>query len=73
MIFFLQFSCLEHFYSFLDKGVLVGVPNDLPARRLRMHHHFDDLVKCYQSSRIDEIIGPCESLPPEREVSFFVG
>ena len=25
-----------------DKSALVGVPNDLPARRLRMHHHFEE-------------------------------
>jgi len=45
-----------------DKSVLVGVPNDLPARRLRMHHHFEDLVKCYKRTRIDGTTG--ESVNP---------
>jgi len=48
-----------------DKGVLIGLPNDLAARRLRMHHHFDDLVKCYNSSRIDELCIPGEALQPQ--------
>jgi len=53
------FSLLE------DKSVLIGVPNDLPARRLRMHHHFEDLVKCYSGSRIDELCIPGETLQPQ--------
>jgi len=45
-----------------DKSALVGVPNDLPARRLRMHHHFEDLVRCYHTARIDELCIPGEAL-----------
>ena len=32
----------EKYIYVTDKSALVGVPNDLPARRLRMHHHFEE-------------------------------
>jgi len=39
-----------------DKSVLSGEESSLPVRRQRMHHHWDDLVTCYSTARIDRVL-----------------
>ena len=39
-----------------DKSVLSGEESSLPARRQRMHHHWQDLVTCYTNARIDRVL-----------------
>ncbi|XP_023349005.1 E3 ubiquitin-protein ligase RFWD2 isoform X2 [Eurytemora carolleeae] len=65
----LEFSQIAGFNILADKSALVGVPNDLPARRLRMHHHFEDLVTCYKNSRMDELSIPGATLEPQPDTS----
>jgi len=43
-----------------DKSVLCGDESSLPHRRQRMHHHFEDLVACYTSARIDQLYLPTD-------------
>jgi len=45
----------EGFNLLGDKLGLVGQEASLPARRQRMHHHFQDLVDCYTSARVDQV------------------
>ena len=39
-----------------DKSVLSEEESSLPARRQRMHHHWQDLVTCYTNARIDRVL-----------------
>lgn len=45
-----------------DKSALASEDSSLSHRRTRMHHHFPDLVSCYNSARIDQLcLGPAEA------------
>ena len=55
---------LEGFNTLKDKSLLKSnVESTLPQRRKRMHHHFDDLTKCYFSSRVKEMTFPPVETP----------
>lgn len=41
-----------------DKSVLSGEDSSLPGRRQRMHYHWEDLVSCYSTARMNRALFP---------------